>query len=313
MASFRRIRTILLTFALILAMQMSFSTSIGVNFGRNGDNLPTPQNVVSLYNKCGINLLRLFEPNPDILEALKGSNLQVSLGVRNGDMQSLALTKEAATNGAEATYVTQAMKNIKDAINSIGLTNTKVTTSFYLSGLATSYPPSAGAFTNDVVNVMKDVTSYLLQTGAPLMVNVYPYYSYASNPKDIKLEYATFQTTNPVVDGDLSYSNLFDAMVDSVYAALEKIGAGNVSLIIGETGWPTAGNEPYTSKENAETYNKNLIQHVQSGKGTPRKPNQTFNVFIFAMFNEDEKPGGIEQNWGLFYPNMSPVYPLLSC
>ncbi|WJX82702.1 hypothetical protein P8452_65426 [Trifolium repens] len=320
-------------------MEMSFSTSIGVNFGRNGDNLPTPQNVVSLYNKCGIKLLRLFEPNPDILEALKGSNLEVSLGVRNGDVQSLASNKEAAnqwvnTNvtpykgyvnfkyivlgneiipSAEATFVTQAMQNIKDAINSIGLTNTIVTTSFYLAGLANSYPPSAGTFTNDVVNVMKDVTAYLLQTKSPLMVNVYPYFPYASNPKDIKLEYATFQTTNPVVDGDLIYSNLFDAMVDSVHAALEKIGAGDVSLIIGETGWPTAGNDPYTSTKNAEIYNKNLIQHVESGKGTPRKPNQIFDVFIFAMFNEDEKAAGVERNWGLFYPNMSPVYPLLSC
>ncbi|XP_045793037.1 glucan endo-1,3-beta-glucosidase-like [Trifolium pratense] len=340
MASLRRIRTILLIFTLILAMQMSFSTGIGVNFGRNGDNLPSPQNVVSLYKKCGIKLLRLFEPNPDILEALKGSNLQVSLGVKNGDVQSLASSKEAAnqwvnTNvapykgdvnfkwivlgneiipGAEGIYATQAMKNIKDAINSIGLTKTIVTTSFYMPGIATSYPPSAGAFTKDVVNVMKDVTAYLLQTGAPLMANVYPYYAYTSNPKDIKLEYATFQTTNTVVvDGGLSYSNLFDAMVDSVYAALGKINAGNVSLVIGETGWPTAGNEPYSSKENAKTYNKNLIQYVQSGKGTPKKPNQTIDVFIFAMFNENQKTTGIEQNWGLFYPNMSHVYPLLNC
>ncbi|MCI16885.1 glucan endo-13-beta-glucosidase-like, partial [Trifolium medium] len=140
-------------------------------------------------------------------------NLQVSLGVKNGDVQSLASSKDAAnqwvnTNvapykgdvnftwivlgneiipSAEAIYVTQAMQNIKDAINSIGLTNTIVTTSFYMPGIATSYPPSAGAFTDDVVNVMKDVTAYLLQTGAPLMANVYPYFAYSSNPKDINL------------------------------------------------------------------------------------------------------------------------------
>ena len=263
----------------------------------------------------------------------------MSLGVRNQDVQSLASTKEAAnqwvnTNvapykggvnfqwivlgneiipGAQATFVTQAMQNIKDALTSIGLTDIKVTTSFYLQGLASSYPPSTGAFTNDVVNVMKDVTAYLLQTGAPLMVNVYPYFAYASNPKDIKLEYATFQAVAPVVDGDLTYTNLFDAMVDAIYAALEKIDAKNVPLIIGETGWPTAGNEPYASKNNAKTYNTNLIQHLQSGKGTPRRPNQAIDAFIFAMFNEDLKAAGVEQNWGLFYHDMTPVYPLLSC
>ncbi|RHN47195.1 putative glucan endo-1,3-beta-D-glucosidase [Medicago truncatula] len=317
----------------------SITLRIGVNFGRNGDNLPSPQNVVGLYNKCGIKLLRLFEPSPDILEALKGSNIQVSLGVRNQDLQSLASTKEAASQwvntnvapykggvnfqwivlgneiipGAQASFVTQAMQKIKDALTSIGLTDIKVTTSFYMQGLASSYPPSAGAFTNDVVNVMKDVTAYLHQTGAPLMVNVYPYFAYASNPKDIKLEYATFQAVAPVVDGELSYTNLFDAMVDSIYAALEKIDAKNVSLIIGETGWPAAGNDPYTSKENAKTYNTNLIQHLQSGKGTPRRPNQAIDAFIFAMFDEDQKAAGVEQNWGLFYHDLTPVYPLLSC
>nr|ABN05912.1 Glycoside hydrolase, family 17 [Medicago truncatula] len=315
-----RIKSIFLTLALILTVQRPLSTEgIGVNFGRNGDNLPSPQNVVGLYNKCGIKLLKLFEPSPDILEALKGSNIQVSLGVRNQDLQSLASTKEAAnqwvnTNvapykggvnfqwivlgneiipGAQASFVTQAMQNIKDALTSIGLTDIKVTTSFYMQGLASSYPPSAGAFTNDVVNVMKDVTAYLHQTGAPLMVNVYPYFAYASNPKDIKLEYATFQAVAPVVDGELSYTKLFDAMVDSIYAALEKIDAKDVSLIIGETGWPAAGNDPYTS--------------------TPRRPNQAINVLIFAMFDEDQKAAGVEQNWGLFYHDMTPVYPLLSC
>lgn len=265
--------------------------------------------------------------------------MQVSLGVRNEDVQVLATSQDAAnqwvnTNvapykgdvnfqwitlgnemipGDQATYVTPAMQNIQTAITSIGLTDTKVTTSFYMAGLASSYPPSSGTFTNDVANVMKDVSSFLAQTGAPLMVNVYPYFPYSSDPQHISLEYATFQATDPVIDGDLKYFSLFDAMVDSIYAALEKIDAGNVSLIIGETGWPTAGNEPYTSKENAQAYNKNLLTYLQSGQGTPRRPGQPLNVIIFAMFNEDEKANGVEQNWGLFYPDMTPVYPLLNC
>lgn len=216
--------------------------------------------------------------------------------------------------GTQGPYVTQAMQNILNAINSIGLTNTKVTTSFYMSGLATSFPPSAGAFTSDVENVMRSVAPFLAQNGAPLMVNVYPYFPYSSDPSHVSFQYAAFQAgADPVIDGDLKYDNLFDAMIDSIYAALEKIGAGNVNLIVGETGWPTAGNEPYTSKDNAMAYNSGLISHLSTGAGTPRRPNQALNAFIFAMFNEDQKPSGVEQNWGIFSPSMTAVYPLFNC
>ncbi|KAJ1443651.1 Glycoside hydrolase family 17 [Sesbania bispinosa] len=334
-----RIWSISVTLISILSTHLPLSTSIGVNYGRNADNLPSPQDVVGLYKKCGIQLLRLFDPSPDVLEALRGSNLQVSLGVRNEDVQIIASSPESASQwvntnvapykgdvnfqwitlgneiipGDKATYVTQAMQNIHNAINSIGLTDTKVTTSFYLAGLASSYPPSAGTFISDIEGVMRNVANFLVQTGAPLMVNLYPYFAYASEPEHVSFKYATFNATDPVIDGELKYYSLFDAMADSVYAALEKIDARNVSLIIGETGWPTAGNEPYSSKENALTYNSALLSHLESGKGTPRRPNQAMDAFIFAMFNEDQKQVGVEQNWGIFYPNMTSVYSLFNC
>ncbi|KAE9613300.1 putative glucan endo-1,3-beta-D-glucosidase [Lupinus albus] len=284
--------------------------------------------------------MRLFDPSPEVSEALRGSNIKVSLGVRNQDVPNLASSPEAATQwvntnvapykdnvnfqwitvgneiipGEFANYVPQAMQNIHNAITSIGLNDTKVTTSIFMLGLVTSYPPSSGAFTSEIVEVMKSVTTFLTKTGAPLMANVYPYFAYKSNPKDISIDYAMFQTNDPVIDGELKYFSLFDAMVDSVYAALEKIEARNVPLIIGETGWPSAGNDPYTSKIRAQVYNKNLLSHLDSGKGTPRRPGQALRVFIFAMFNENQKtPLGEENNWGLFYPNMNPVYPLLKC
>jgi hypothetical protein len=96
--------------------------------------------------------------------------------------------------------------------------------------------------------------------------------------------------------------NLFDAMVDSVYAALEKVGAPDVSVVVSESGWPEA------STENARNYNQGLIDHV--GQGTPKRPGP-LETYVFAMFNENQKPGEpMERNLGLFYPNKSPVYPI---
>lgn len=68
------------------------------------------------------------------------------------------------------------------------------------------------------------------------MINVYPYrryiyiYLYDSN---ISLGYATFGGANPTGDARLFYYNLFDAMADTFYAVIDKLGAGNVNLVVG--------------------------------------------------------------------------------
>lgn len=319
-----------------MVLNAGLASVVGVNYGLNGDNLPSPAQVIDLYMRCKIQALRLFDPNPDVLNALRGKPIVVSIGIFNNDIQSLATDPQAASSwvasnvmayhndvnigyitvgnevipGAEAVNVLQAMNNMKSALDSQGLDQIKVTTVLSGASLAVSSPPSAGTFKDEVANVLRDIGQKLSKWGSPLMINLYPYFAYASEPQHISAEFALFLSQEPVVrDGDYEYYNLFDAMVDSFHAALEKIGASNVGLVISETGWPSAGNEPYTSKDNARTYNKNLMDHVASGKGTPRKPGTSFDYFYFAMFNENKKQAGVEQNFGFFYPNMEPVYP----
>ncbi|KAK8692253.1 hypothetical protein V6N13_075724 [Hibiscus sabdariffa] len=315
-------------------LSVTEGSDIGVCYGLNGNNLPSPANVINLYKSCGVGNIRVYQPYPEVLEALRGSGLAVAIGPLNDDIPNLAANQNAANDwvnrnivpykdnvnfkwitigneiipGPLSSSIPGAMNNIINAIASAGL-DIKVTTVLSGTALGVSYPPSAGAFSSDAVSTMTNVATILAQHGAPLMINVYPYFAYSSDPAHISADYALFTSSKPVViDAGLEYYNLFDAMVDSFNSALEKINFGNVNLAIAETGWPTVGNEPYTSVGNAQTYNKNLLNHV-TRSGTPKRPGNIMTVFFFEMFNENLKQGPVEQNFGFYYPNMQPVYP----
>ncbi|KAJ6685470.1 GLYCOSYL HYDROLASE SUPERFAMILY PROTEIN [Salix purpurea] len=211
-------------------------------------------------------------------------------------------------------YIAQAIANMYAALAEAAITCIKVSTVIPGSSLSISYPPSAGTFTNEAAAAISRIASILLNHGASLMLNVYSYFAYAADTDFISLDYALLRPGAPSAgDQNLEYDNIFDGMVDAFYAALEKINQPGLTVAVTESGWPTAGNEPITSPENAETYNRNLLNHVEEGRGTPRRPSQPLDVYFFAMFNEDLKQAGIEQHWGFFYPNMQPVYSFWQC
>ncbi|KAK8919123.1 hypothetical protein KSP39_PZI021990 [Platanthera zijinensis] len=157
---------------------------------------------------------------------------------------------------------------------------------------------------------MGPIVSFLAATNVSLLANVYPYFAYAGNPEEIRLDYALFTTSDVVVqDGSLGYSNLFDAMVDLVNSAIEKLGGVGVWVVVSETGWPSAGGENAATIDNARAYNNNLIRHVnEKNNGTPKCPENKWEVYTFALFNENLKPEGTEQNFGMFYPDTTEVY-----
>lgn len=310
---------------------------MGVCYGMQGDNLPAPVDVINLFLQYGVERIRIYDPNTDVLQALRGSKLLVSLGVRNEDIPNLSRSQEAANSwvstfvsaykpdvefnyisvgnevipGENAQYVAQAIQNIHNALAAAGISTIKVSTVVASMVLAASSPPSQSEFTSEAMSAMTSVVSVLSSIGSPLMANVYPYFAYAADPAHISLPFATFTASSPPVqDGNLAYWNLFDAMVDAFYWAMEKAGGTNVDIVVTETGWPTAGNENFTTPTLALVYNTNLRNHVMNN-GTPKRPSSQIETYIFAMFNENLKqPSGIEQNWGIFYPDKKPVYPL---
>ncbi|KAL3532686.1 hypothetical protein ACH5RR_006207 [Cinchona calisaya] len=313
---------------------MGDKIDIGVCYGMVADNLPSATEVISLYKKYSIGKLRLFDPNPDALQALRGSDIDVTLGVKNQDIPIIAAGIEGATSwfttnvqpyindvtfafisvgneaipGEFASNIARAMINLQAVLSDHNLNGITVTTTVATFVLGISYPPSASIFSPEAQSAMVDVITFLSIRGSPLMVNIYPYFAYASDPDHVRLDYVQFTAQDPVVvDGNLSYYNLFDAVVDAFYWAMEKQGVTNVGVAVSESGWPSAGNGDFTTPELASIYNKNFVQHVLSNVGTPKRPGAYIEGFIFAMFNENLKPNGVEQNWGLFYPNKEPA------
>ncbi|RCV29002.1 hypothetical protein SETIT_5G448700v2 [Setaria italica] len=296
--------------------------SIGVCYGM----------VVQLYKSLGINNMRIYAPDAHALHALRESGIELILGVANEDLAGLAASEPTAASwvqanvkpyypavniryiaignkvGGEAAHsILPAMRNLERALAAAGLAAVKVSTCVRLDVITNSFPPSAGVFAQPY---MADIARFLATTGAPLLANVFPYFAYKDDPRAISLEYATFRPGTTVSDrgNGLSYTNLFDAMVDAMYAALEKAGAAGVRVVVAETGWPSAAGFA-ASVDNARAYNQGVIDHV--GNGTPRKPGAALETLVFAMFNENQKPGEpTEKNFGLFYPKKSPVYPI---
>lgn len=115
----------------------------------------------------------------------------------------------------------------------------------------------------------------------------------------------------PVVDGGMTYQNTFDANHDTLVAALRRNGYPNVSIIVGEVGWPTDG-DANANPQYARQFNQGFLTHIASGQGTPLRPGPV-DAYLFSLIDEDQKsiePGNFERHWGVFYYDGQPKYPL---
>uniref|UniRef100_A0A0D9YJX7 Uncharacterized protein n=1 Tax=Oryza glumipatula TaxID=40148 RepID=A0A0D9YJX7_9ORYZ len=276
----------MLDMALLLAVFASIlagTAAVGVCWGMSGDNLPPASKVTEMLRENGFTVAY-----PTVL------------------FRFVVVGNEVA--GADTQLLVPAMENVHAALAAAGLGHIKVTTSISQATIGVHIPPSAGEFTDEAKPFMSYVIPFLERTHAPLLANLYPYFIYSYNPGGMDISFALFTASGAVVqDGEYGYQNQFDATVDALYTAVAKLGGENVRVVVSETGWPTAGGVG-ASVENAMTFNQNLVRHVRNG--TPRHPGKKTETYVFAMFNENLKEAGVEQNWGLFYPSTDRVYPI---
>ncbi|CAN7013821.1 unnamed protein product [Brassica oleracea var. botrytis] len=258
--------------------------------------------------------MRLYDPDQEVLTALRGSNFELLLDVPNSDLQRIAthyleadtwvrnnvrkytkgvrfryllsVGNEVQGPGGAGTVLIQAMQNIDRALSAAGLSNIKVSTTTFMGAFTdTGFPPSSGSFTPNFRIFIAPVINFLVSKKSPLLVNIYTYFTYANNMRDVRLEYALLTPSETVVtDGTNTYQNLFVALLDTAYVALEKLSGGAVKIVVSESGWPTAGGTA-ASGCNARTYVKNLIQTVNSKTGSPRRPERVTETYLLLDFD----------------------------
>lgn len=315
---------------------------LGINYGQVGDNLPPPDKVLQLLTSLKISKVRIYDTNPQILATFANSKTELIVTIENEMLTQLmdpqqavqwvathikpyfpaaritgiAVGNEIFTGNDTALManLVPAMISIHGALAQLGLGSyVHVSTPTSLAVLEESFPPSAGSFKSQVATYISQFLQFLSSTKAPFWINAYPYFAYKDNPDKISLDYALLNPMSYMVDPStrLNYDNMLYAQVDAVIFAMARLGFDGIEVRVSETGWPSKGDldEIGATAQNAAIYNRNLLRRQLANEGTPLRPNMRLEVYLFALFNEDMKPGPTsERNYGLYQPDGTMAY-----
>ncbi|CAM6121196.1 unnamed protein product [Calypogeia fissa] len=320
----------------------------GVNWGDIARQPLPPGIVVQMLKDNGITRVKLFDASYDVLKSLSGTGIEVMVAAPNDMLASIAGSQKAANawvaenvtrymipggpdiryvavgnepfllayNGTYQNVTLPALQNIQQALGDAGLTGKVVATIPFNADVlcgptVNCQSPSQGVFRPDIADLMVTVVGALNASGAPFCQNVYPFLSLALS-SDFPQEYAFFGNYVLTDVTGAIYHNVFDASYDTLVAALNGAGFPNMQIIIGEIGWPTDGND-FANIANAQRFNQEVLQHLAAKQGTPLRPNEEFDVYLFSLLDENLKsilPGDFERHWGIFYGDGNPKYEL---
>ncbi|KAG5389470.1 hypothetical protein IGI04_031011 [Brassica rapa subsp. trilocularis] len=236
--------------------------------------------------------MRLYDPDHEVLAALQGSNIELILDVPNSYLARIYYFQSQADTWV-SNYVRNYTKGIKFRYISVG-NEVQPFDTVYVSELVKQRIENE----NDKLMILRitlgtkcDISppgnarnrescfrprnqglhNYRHQRNkSPLLVNIDTYFSYVKSRGEI------------INDGFYSYQNLFLALLDSVYAALEKTGGRSLEIVVSESGWPTAGGTA-ANVDNARTYVNHLMQTVKNG--SPRRPGRAIETYLLLDFD----------------------------
>ncbi|KAL8138680.1 hypothetical protein V2J09_004681 [Rumex salicifolius] len=328
----------------VLVRINAFTGTYGVNYGRIADNIPDPEKVVVFLRSAKIKNVRIFDADHSVLGAFNGSGINLVIGLGNEHLKEMSANENLAMDWVKENvepYVGSPVKgiavgnevfaaedpdlwegllgttkNVYSALDRLQLSRrVEVSTAHSEGVFAASFPPSTGAFKEEILPFMRPLLQFYSDIGSPFYINAYPFLAYMSDPSHIDIRYALFEKSPGAYDPNtkIHYDNMFEAQIDAAYAALEKLGFSKMEVIVSETGWASKGdsNELGATAANARTYNKNLRKRLLKKKGTPYRPNTPVKAYVFALFNENLKPGPTsERNFGLLNHDGSISYDI---
>ncbi|KAJ1287893.1 hypothetical protein BS78_02G045400 [Paspalum vaginatum] len=338
----------LLVLAVALCWAAAGAAALGMNWGTQASHPLPPKAVVQVLRDNGVRKVKLFDTDFAAMSALAGTGIEVMAAIPNNLLADLAADAATARdwvkrnvqrydfdggvtikyvavgnepflssyNGSFINVTFPALQNIQNALNDAGVGD-RIKATVPLNADVYNSPrqnpvPSAGRFRADISGLMTDMVKFLAKNNAPFTVNIYPFLSLYLND-NFPLNYAFFDGgATPVNDNGVLYTNVFDANFDTLVAALKAVGNGGMPIIVGEVGWPTDGDKNAKAAY-AERFYAGLLRRLVAKTGTPARPNQDIEVYLFGLVDEDEKsvaPGNFERHWGILRYDGQPKYAM---
>ncbi|XP_074557362.1 glucan endo-1,3-beta-glucosidase 8-like [Curcuma longa] len=341
-------RILLCVVVVLVGICSGWVDGLGVNWGTMASHPLPPKIVVQMLKANGISRVKIFDADAATMNALAGSGIEVMVAIPNNMLGymidydtarqwvSRNVTRYNFQGGVKIKYVAvgnepflttyngsflnitlPALRNVQAALDRAGVGDSiKATVPLnadVYNSPTTNPVPSAGLFRADIRELMTQIVSFLNYSGAPFTVNIYPFISLYENP-NFPVDFAFFDgTSSPVVDSNgIQYNNVFDANFDTLVAALTAVGMGDLPIIVGEVGWPTDG-DVNAKTAYAQRFYNGLLRKLSATQGTPRRPNQYVEVYMFSLIDEDAKsiaPGNFERHWGIFKYDGQPKFAL---
>jgi len=309
----------LLSLGIIAVLLTAVSSgNVGVGYGGIGPYQISQRDQLTKLKSAGAKLLKIYNIDTGFLDnvrAVFGSDVKVTVAIPNSDLGRVASGDQGYLNN-----VKNQLNQYKDIINLVAVSNEpylsgpavfgqvvpaaqrihqllsdngllssmKMTVPFSGAILTNTYPVANSIFKPDALGTIQQILSLIRQEGSVFSVNLYAYFAYAGS-NDIPLATALGNTS----------PSLFKNMLDGCKVALNKAGYNGVPVIIGETGWPTAGGRD-TNSNNAKIHNENVM----------RLAGETNGIYLFEAFDEGGKPGDeVERHWGLYSSSGQAQYP----
>ncbi|KAJ0243412.1 X8 domain-containing protein [Hirschfeldia incana] len=281
-----------------------------------------PKTVVQMLKDNNVQEVKLFDADTNTMVALAGSGIEVMVAIPNDQLKAMGSYNRAKD------WVRRNMTRFNDdvKIKYVAVGNEP----FLTSSQRIIHKPNVSSTLQHPKGTKRSRSRRLHQSHRPFErrrlhlspgqprpirrelpspVNIYPFLSlYLSS--DFPFDYAFFNGQNTINDNGVVYSNVFDANFDTLLASLKALGHGDMTVIVGEVGWPTDGDKN-ANIPNAERFYAGLLPKLAANKSTPMRPGY-IEVYPFGFLDEDAKsiaPGNFERHWGIFKYDGQPKFP----